>query len=166
LKNTTSTSSSLVNSSTSFRIPGIESRFARSRVTVETLAFGVALRTEGASESCRRWVLRARRMMCVMPLEANWIAVLLPMPGPAPKTRMVRGRDIVMVWSVEVESVRMGMMEISSQTRVDEMWVLRVVNFQSVDMLGFIYIFIVRGCHQVCRIVRASSLPDCFPSVS
>jgi len=84
----------------------MEGRSARSRRRVSTLTLGEAWETKGASEFWRRWVLRARRMMCWMPVEANfaatcwgWVSgeeggkgvdVTLPMPGPAPKRMRVR----------------------------------------------------------------------------
>jgi hypothetical protein len=64
----------------------MEARSARSRRRVETFTSGEALETKGASESARRWVLRLRRMMWSMPLEANCAATCWGMLG-----RIVRG---------------------------------------------------------------------------
>lgn len=75
LKKTTSTGAFCVRASSCARTAGREDRSARSRSRVETLTVGEALATKGASEFWRCCVLRARRMMCCMPLEANAAAV-------------------------------------------------------------------------------------------
>jgi hypothetical protein len=53
----------------------MEGRSARSMRRVETLTDGEAAETKEASEDERRVVLRARRMMWDMPLEAKAAAV-------------------------------------------------------------------------------------------
>jgi hypothetical protein len=74
LKKMTSTSSLAVKASSCLSTEGMEDRLARSMGRVETLTLLEDLDTNGASSLERRWVLRARRMMWFMPLEANFAA--------------------------------------------------------------------------------------------
>jgi len=53
------------------RTAGMEGRSERSIARAETLAVGEAAEMKGASEVCRRWVLRERRIMWFIPLEAK-----------------------------------------------------------------------------------------------
>jgi hypothetical protein len=90
LKKTTSRSSFWVNWSIFFRVAGIEDRSERSRRSVETLAVGLAVETKAASSVVRRCSLRARRITWLKPWEANSAETWFPMPGPEPKTTIVR----------------------------------------------------------------------------
>ena len=98
LNNTTSSSSPCVSSSICFNAAGMAERSDKSRATVSTLTLGPALATKGASSFWRRWVLRARRITWLKPLEAKMEEMWLPIPGPEPNTMMVRVGDIVVVW--------------------------------------------------------------------
>ena len=95
LKNTTSRSSPSVNLSISFRTAGMESRSERSSRSVSTFTLGLAFETKAASSFLSLSSLRARRMAWLKSWEANCDTTWLPMPGPAPKARMVRVGDLV-----------------------------------------------------------------------
>jgi hypothetical protein len=75
LKTMTSTSSPLVRASSSFSTLGMDLVSERSMRTESTLALEEDLETNGASSFWRRWRLRARMMMWLMPFVANLAAM-------------------------------------------------------------------------------------------
>lgn len=97
----TTTSGALPSNSASIcsRTEGMEERSLRSRRRVDTFADAEeAWDCTKAASDWRRVVLRERRTAWVKPLERKDAAMWFPIPGPAPRIRIVReGEDISLV---------------------------------------------------------------------